>query len=53
MLNYYGYHGNDIKKYRAQQLEWHGRFHNKEEISGHYDIVKIGNVFENKDLLEG
>ena len=53
MLNYYGYHGNDIKKYRSQQLEWHERFHNKEEISGHYDIVKIGNVFENKDLLEG
>lgn len=52
-LNYYGYHGSDIEKYRAQQLEWHGRFHNLEDISGHYDIVKIGTVFENADLLEG
>lgn len=52
-LYFYGYHGNDIEKYRAKELEWHGRFHNKEEISGHYDIKKIGNVFDDADLLEG
>lgn len=52
-LYYYGYHGNDIEKYRAKELEWHGRFHNKEDIYGHNDIVKIGTVFENADLLEG
>lgn len=52
-LYYYGYHGSDIEKYRAQELEWHGRFHNKEDIVGHYDVVKIGTVFENADLLEG
>ena len=52
-LYYYGYHGSDIEKYRAKQLEWHGKFHNPEDISGYHDIVKIGNVFENADLLEG
>jgi hypothetical protein len=52
-LYYYGYHGDDIEKYRAKELEWHGRFHNKEDIYGHNDIVKIGTVFENADLLEG
>lgn len=52
-LYYYGYHGGDIEKYRAKELEWHGRFHNKEDIYGYYDIVKIGTVFENADLLEG
>lgn len=52
MLNYYGYHGSDMKQYRAKQLEWHGRFHNPEDISGHHDIKKIGNVFENADLLD-
>jgi hypothetical protein len=52
-LYYYGYHGSDIEKYRAKELEWHGRFHNKEDIVGHNDIVKIGTVFENADLLEG
>lgn len=52
-LYYYGYHGSDIEAYRAKELEWHGKFHNKEDIYGHNDIVKIGNVFENKDLLEG
>lgn len=52
-LYYYGYHGDDIEKYRAKELEWHGRFHNKEDIYGHNDIIKIGTVFENKDLLEG
>lgn len=52
-LYYYGYHGNDIEKYRARELEWHGKFHNKEEIYGHNDIVKIGTVFDNADLLEG
>ena len=52
-LYYYGYHGSDIEKYRAKELEWHGRFHNKEDIYGHNDIVKIGTVFENADLLEG
>jgi hypothetical protein len=52
-LYYYGYHGNDIEKYRAKELEWHGKFHNKEDIYGHNDIVKIGTVFENSDLLEG
>jgi hypothetical protein len=52
-LYYYGYHGDDIEKYRAKELEWHGRFHNKEDIVGHDDIVKIGTVFENADLLEG
>ena len=52
-LYWYGYHGSDIEKYRAKELEWHGRFHNKEDIVGHNDIVKIGTVFENADLLEG
>lgn len=52
-LYWYGYHGSDIETYRAKELEWHGRFHNKEDIIGHQDIVKIGNVFENADLLEG
>jgi hypothetical protein len=52
-LYYYGYHGSDIEKYRAKELEWHGKFHNKEDIVGHDDIVKIGTVFENADLLEG
>lgn len=51
-LYYYGYHGSDIEKYRAKELEWHGRFHNKEDIYGHNDIVKIGTVFEDADLLE-
>ena len=51
-LYWYGYHGSDIEKYRAQELEWHGRFHNKEDIVGHNDIVKIGTVFDNADLLE-
>lgn len=51
-LYYYGYHGKDIEKYRTQELEWHGKFHNKEDIVGHNDIVKIGTVFENADLLE-
>ena len=52
-LYYYGYHGSDIEKYRAKELEWHGRFHDKEDIVGHQDIVKIGTVFDNADLLEG
>jgi hypothetical protein len=52
-LYYYGYHGSDIDSYRAKELEWHGRFHNTEDIIGHNDIVKIGTVFENADLLEG
>lgn len=52
-LYYYGYHGSDIEKYRAKELEWHGKFHNKKDIYGHNDIVKIGTVFENADLLEG
>jgi hypothetical protein len=52
-LYYYGYHGSDMENYRAKELEWHGRFHNKEDIYGHNDIVKIGTVFENADLLEG
>lgn len=52
-LNYYGCHSSDREKYRAERLEWHGRFHNPENISGRYDIKKIGNVFDNKDLLEG
>lgn len=52
-LYYYGYHGSDIEGYRARELEWHGRFHNPEDIHGHDDIVKIGNVFENADLLGG
>ena len=52
-LYYYGYHGSDIEGYRAKELEWHGKFHNKEDIVGHNDIVKIGTVFEDADLLEG
>jgi hypothetical protein len=51
-LYYYGYHGSDIEKYRAKELEWHGKFHNKEDIVGYYDVVKIGTVFDNADLLE-
>lgn len=52
-LYWYGYHGSDIEKYRAKELEWHGRFHDKEDIIGYQDIVKIGNVYDNADLLEG
>ena len=52
-LYWYGYHGNDIEKYRAKELEWHGKFHNKEDIVGHNDIIKIGNMYDNADLLEG
>lgn len=52
-LYWYGYHGKDIEAYRAKELEWHGRFHNKKDIVGHQDIVKIGTVFDNADLLEG
>ena len=52
-LYYYGYHGSDIEKYRVKELEWHGKFHNKEDIYGYNDIVKIGTVFDNADLLEG
>ena len=52
-LYYYGYHGNNIEEYRAKELEWHERFHNNEDIHGHSDIVKIGTVFDNADLLEG
>lgn len=52
-LYYYGYHGDDIEGYRTRQLEWRGRFHNKEDIVGYDDVVKIGNVFEDADLLEG
>lgn len=52
-LYYYGYHGKNIEDYRTQKLEWYGRFHNKEDIVDHNDIVKIGTVFENADLLEG
>ena len=52
-LYWYGYHGSDIEAYRIKELEWHGRFHDKEDIRGYQDIVKIGTVFENADLLEG
>ena len=52
-LYYYGYHGKNIEDYRTQKLEWYGRFYNKEDIIDHNDIVKIGTVFENADLLEG
>ena len=52
-LYWYGYHGSDIEAYRAKELEWHGKFHKKEDIVGHNDVVKIGTVFDNADLLEG
>lgn len=52
-LYYYGYHCSDIEKYRAKELEWRGRLHNKEGIISHDDIVKIGTVYDNADLLEG
>lgn len=52
-LYYYGYHGGDIDGYRKKQLEWHGKFHNIDEIIGHDDIKRIGTVFENSELLEG
>ena len=52
-LYYYGYHGSNIEGYRAKELEWYRRFHNKEEIIDYSDIVKIGNVYDNADLLEG
>ena len=51
-LYYYGYHGSDIEGYRKEQLEWHGKFHNIDEIIGHDDIKRIGTVFENSELLE-
>ena len=43
----------NIEDYRTQKLEWYGRFHNKEDVVDHNDIVKIGTVFENAYLLEG
>ena len=51
-LYYYGYHGSDIEGYRSKELEWHRKYHNDEDIIVHCDIVKIGTVFENADLLE-
>lgn len=52
-LYYYGCHRSDVDEYRARQLEWHGKFHNIDEIIGHDDIKRIGTVFENGELLEG
>ena len=52
-LYYYGYHGSNIDEYRKERLEWHEKFHNIDAIRDYDDIVKIGNVFDNSELLEG
>lgn len=53
-LYYYGCYFANREEYRAQQLVWHRKFHdNDADIHNGSDIVKIGTVFENADLLEG
>ena len=53
-LYYYGCYSANREEYRAQQLVWHRKFHdNDADIHNGSDIVKIGTVFENADLLEG
>ena len=52
-LYYYGYSGDNIEGYRTRQLEWHGKFHDIKDIVSNNDIVKIGTVYDNADLLEG
>lgn len=52
-LYYYGCYFANREEYRAQQLVWHRKFHdNDADIHNGSDIVKIGTVFENADLLE-
>jgi hypothetical protein len=41
-LYYFGYHGRDVDKYR----ELNKRFH-------YHDIVRLGNIYDNPELLEG
>lgn len=41
-LYYFGYHGKDEDKYREQNKRHH-----------YHDIVKIGNIHDNPELLEG
>jgi hypothetical protein len=53
-LYYYGCYSANREEYRAQQLIWHRKFHdNDADIHNGSDIVKIGTVYENADLLEG
>jgi hypothetical protein len=40
-LYYFGYHGRDENKYREQNKRYH-----------YHDIVKIGNIYDNFELLE-
>lgn len=41
-LYYFGYHGKDEEKYREQNKRFH-----------YHDIVKLGNIYDNPELLEG
>jgi hypothetical protein len=53
-LYYYGCYSANREEYRAQQLVWHRKFHdNDADIHNGSDIVKVGTVFEDADLLEG
>ena len=53
-LYFYGCHRSDKEEYRTKELEWHRKFHNNDdEIYFNGDIVKLGNIFDNVDLLEG
>lgn len=52
-LYYYGCYSANREEYREQQLVWHRKFHdNDADIHNGSDIVKIGTVFEDADLLE-
>jgi hypothetical protein len=53
-LYFYGCHRSDREEYRIKELEWKRKFYNSDdEIDTNSDIKKIGNVFDNADLLEG
>lgn len=41
-LYYFGYHGKDEEKYREHNKRCH-----------YHDIIKLGNIYDNKALLEG
>ena len=53
-LYFYGCHRSNKEEYRVKELEWHRKFHaNDDEIYFNSDIMKLGNIFDNTDLLEG
>ncbi len=41
-LYYFGYHGKDEDKYREMNKKFH-----------YHDIIKLGNIYDNPELLEG